>query len=29
LHFPSHYCARPLAGTLPSGARTFLDHAEA
>jgi hypothetical protein len=26
-HFPSHCCARPLAGTLPCGARTFLDHA--
>jgi hypothetical protein len=25
LHFPSHCCARALPGTLPCGARTFLD----
>ena len=27
LHFPSRYHARPLAGTLPFGARTFLEWA--
>jgi hypothetical protein len=29
LHFPSSHDARPLAGTLPCGARTFLDRLEA
>lgn len=25
LHYPSHRCARPLAGTVSEAARTFLD----